>query len=281
MKEKKRLGEFFVENGLITEKTLARALARAKRLQQKLGFVLEDIEVITGEELARALAWQYGYQVVTDIARHRFPPQLLQLMPADLAMQNLLFPLKVEQGKLAIAMSDPTDTRIANNIAANNGLTIIPVIATRKDIIAAINRHYLGMAPSVTKEKTVLVVEDDKVISTLLSNILMKEGYRVVQAMDGMEGYRAALADPPHVIVSDKVLPKLDGYGLFDALKNLPETRHIPCILLTSATDVEEESRAFEKGFFDFLAKPVKEATLITRVKRAYNSLPAENRPGG
>ena len=279
MKEKKRLGEFFVENGLITEKTLQRALVRAKRLQQKLGIVLEDIEVITGEELARALAWQFGCQVVTDIARHRFPPKLLQLIPADLAMRNLLFPLKIEQGKLAIAMSDPTDTRIANNIAANNGLTIMPVIATRKDIIAAINRHYFDMAPSVTKDKTVLVVEDDKMISTMLSSILMKEGYRVVQALDGMEGYRAALADPPHVIVSDKILPKLDGYGLFDALKNLPETRHIPCILLTSAADADEESRAFEKGFFDFLAKPVKEATLITRVKRAYNSLPGDSRP--
>lgn len=276
MKERKRLGEFFVEDGLITEKTLQRALVRSKRLKQKLGLVLEDIEVITDEELARALARQYGYQVVSDINRYEFPPELLRLIPADLAMLNLLFPLKIGQGKLAIAMADPTNMKIANNIATNNGLTIIPVIATRKAIIMAINHHYLSISPSVSKEKTVLIVEDNKMISTMLRNLLMKEGYRVIQAMDGMEGYRSALADCPHVILTDKELPKLDGYGLLDALRNLPETRHIPCILLTGATDVDEESRAFEKGFFDFLNKPVKEATLITRVKRAYNSLPVE-----
>ncbi len=270
---RKRLGEIFVEKGLITEKTLQRALVRAKRLNKKLGIVLEDIEVITGEELAEALACQYGYKSVANFARYSFAADLLRLIPVDVAMQNLLFPLKAENGKLGLAMSDPTETRIVANIATNNGLTVIPFIATRKDIIAAINRHYLGKDPSASKEKTVLLVEDNKMIITMLNNILAKEGYRVVLAMDGMEAYRAALADPPHVILTDKEIPKLDGYGLFDALKNLPETRHIPFILLTGASDGEEEARAFEKGFFDFLSKPVKEASLKTRVKRAFNSI--------
>lgn len=276
MHERKRLGEIFMEKGLITEKTLQRALARSKRLNKKLGIVLEDIEVITGEELAEALASQYGYKTVANFARYSFPAELIRLIPVDVAMQNLLFPLKAEQGKLALAMSDPTENRIVANIAANNGLAIVPFIATRKDIIAAINRHYLGKDPTATREKTVLIVEDNKVIITMLNNILAKEGYRVVLATDGMEGYRAAVADPPHVIVTDKEIPKLDGYGLFDALKNLPETRHIPIILLTANSDGDEEARAFEKGFFDFLAKPVREATLVTRVKRAYNSIPQE-----
>lgn len=276
MKEKRKLGELFVENGLITEKTLQRALARSKRLKQKLGVVLEDMEVITGEELARALASQYGYQMVTNFARFTFPAELLRLIPADLAMQNLLFPLKSENGKLALAMSDPTETRIAGNIAANHGLALVPVIATRKDIIAAINLHYLGKDPARVREKTVLVVEDNKLISTMLATMITKQGFRVIQAMDGMEGYRLALADPPHVILTDKEIPKLDGYGLLDALKNQPETKHIPMILVTGATDGEEEARAFEKGFFDFLTKPVKEVTVVTRIKRAYQSIPPE-----
>lgn len=273
MSERKRLGEIFVEKGLITETTLARALARAKRVNKKLGIVLEDIEVITGEELAEALASQYGYKTVANFARYTFSPELLRLVPVDVAMQNLLFPLKAENGKLALAMSDPSENRIVTNIAANNGLAIVPFIATRKDIIAAINRHYLGKNPTATKEKTVLVVEDDKMIITMLANILTRENYRVVLAADGMEGYKEAVADPPHVIITDKEIPKLDGYGLFAALKNLPETRHIPIILLTGKGDAEEEARAFERGFFDFLTKPVKETTLVTRVKRAYDSI--------
>ncbi len=276
MDGRKRLGEIFVEQGLITEKTLQRVLARAKRVNKKLGIVLEDMEIITGEELAEALACQYGLRTVANFARYSFAPELLKLVPVDVALQNLLFPLKAEGGKLALAMSDPTENRIVSNIAANNGLTIVPFIATRRDIIAAINRHYLRRDPSTARQKTVLIVEDDKLISTLLSNILTRESYRVVLATDGMEGYREAVADPPHVILTDKELPKLDGYGLFDALKNLPDTRHVPIILLTGHSDGEEEARAFEKGFFDFLAKPVREATLVTRVKRAYNSIPQE-----
>lgn len=273
MTSRKKLGEIFVEKGLITETTLQRALVRSKRLNTKLGIVLEDIEVITGAELAEALANQYGCKTIAGFARYSFPPELLKLIPVDLALQNLIFPLKVENGRLALAMSDPTANRIVSNVAANNDLTIIPFIATRKDIIAAINRHYLGKDPAAGSQKTVMIVEDNKVISTLLVNLLSRQGYRTILAEDGMEGYKAAVSDPPHVILSDKEIPKLDGYALFDALKSQPETRHIPVILLTGASDPEEEARAFEKGFFDFLTKPVREATLVTRVNRAYQSI--------
>jgi PleD family two-component response regulator len=173
-------------------------------------------------------------------------------------------------------MSDPTGSKILSNLAANNDLVIVPFVATRKDIIAAINRHYLGKDPTAPTQKTIMIVEDNAMIMTMLSTILTKHGYRAVLAEDGMEGFKAALADPPHVILTDKEIPKLDGYGLFEALKNQQETRHIPVILLTGTSDPEEEARAFEKGFFDFLTKPVREATLVTRVKRAYQSIAQE-----
>jgi len=267
---RRKIGEILVEKGLITATTLQRALARAKRQQKKLGFVLEDIEVITGEELSAALAQQYGYRVVNDFARFKFPADVLRLIPVDVALPNLIFPLKIENGRLAIAMADPTDTRIVTNIATNHGLKVVPYIATRRDIAAAINRHYLGKDSEISEEKTVLVVEDNKLIYTMLSNILINEGYRVVVAMDGMEAYRLALAEAPQVILTDKEMPKMDGYALLSALKNLPETRLIPIILLTGVADGDEEARAFEKGFFDFMTKPIRQATLITRVKRAF-----------
>ena len=276
MTTRKKLGEIFVEKGLITELTLQRALARSRRLKAKLGIVLEDMEVITGEELAAAIAVQHQCKTIANFTRYTYAPALLKLIPVDVAMMNLVFPLKIENGKLALAMSDPTASRIVSNIATNNDLTIVPFVATRKDIIAAINRHYLGRDHSAPLQKTVLVVEDNKVILTMLNNILTHKGYRVVQAEDGMEGYKAALADPPHVILTDKELPKMDGYGLFDALRSQPETRHIPFILMTGTSDPDEEARAFSKGFFDFLTKPIKEATLTTRVNRAYQSIAKE-----
>ncbi len=276
MGSRKRLGEIFVANGLITEKTLERALARAKRQKKKVGVVLEEIEVVTGEELASALAVQYGHRVVSNFARYTFPPELFRLVPEDVAMQHILFPLKIENNKLAVDMADPTETRIVSNIAANNDLTLVPFIATRRDIFAAISRHYLGRDLTVSREKTVLVAEDNKLVYTMLGNILGREGYRVVLALDGMEAYKSAIAESPHVIITDKEMPKLGGYGLFDALRGLPETRHIPIILLTGDSSADEESRAFEKGFFDFITKPVKEVTLVTRVKRAFQSVERE-----
>lgn len=276
MVKRKLLGEIFVGKGLITPQTLERTLARAKRLQKRLGTLLEEMELITGEELASALAEQYGYRVIGNFARHAYARELLQLIPADVAMQNMLFPLKIEEGKLALAMADPTETKIVSNIAANHGLTIIPFIATKNDINAAICRQYLGKDLAVQHEKTILMVEDDNLLATMWSNLLAKDGYRVKVAADGMEAYKTVISEMPQVVVIEKVVPKLDAYGLFDALRNLPETRHIPIILLSRSTETQEEARAFEKGFFDFMFKPVNEVTLKTRVNRAFQFLERE-----
>jgi CheY-like chemotaxis protein len=276
MVKRKLLGEIFVAKGLITTKTLERTLARAKRLQKRLGALLEEMELITGDELASALAEQYGYRVIGNFARHAYARNLLDLIPVDVAMQNMLFPLKIEDGKLALAMADPTENRIVSNIAANHGLTIIPFIATKNDINAAICRQYLGKDLSIQHEKTVLIVEDDNLLGTMWSHLLTKDGYRVKVATDGMDAYKTVISDMPQVVITEKVVPKLDAYGLFDALHNVPETRHIPIILLTRNTDMEEEAKAFEKGFFDFMFKPVNEVTLKTRVKRAFQYLERE-----
>ncbi|HOI15390.1 MAG TPA: response regulator [Geobacteraceae bacterium] len=276
MTKRKLLGEIFVEQGLITEKTLERTLARSKRLKKRLGGILEEMELITGEELAAALAMQYGYRVIENFARHTFAADVLSLIPSDVAMQTMLFPMKIENGKLALAMADPTETKIISNIAANHGLTVVPFIATRKEITAAICRHYLGKDPSFQQEKTVLLVESDSLSGTMLSHLLTKEGYLVKIATDGMEAYKTAISEMPQVIVTERAVPKLDAYGLFDALRTLPETRHIPIILLTGSSEKEEETRAFEKGFFDFIFKPINEITLKTRVKRAFQYLERE-----
>ncbi len=268
--KRKLLGEILIEKGIITESTLQRTLARAKRLNKRLGTMLEESELITGEELAASLAIQYNCQVVGDFARHPFPPELLKLVPADVAMENMLFPLKIEGDRLALAMADPTNTRIVSNLAKNKGLKVVPFIATRTDITAAICRHYLNKELTSSQDKTILVAEEDSLLCTMLGHLLSKEGYRVVTASEGMEAYKMAISENPTVVIIDKGIPKLDGYGFYTALKNLPEKRFIPVILMTSSTDPEEEARAFEKGFFDFLTKPVRDVTLITRIKRAF-----------
>ncbi|HEU0265212.1 MAG TPA: response regulator [Geobacterales bacterium] len=270
MTQRKKLGEIFVERGIITEKTVERFVARSRVVNRRFGQVLEDLGIVTGEELAGALALQYNCRVVTNLMQNSFTPDLFELIPVEVAMENMLFPLKRENDKLALALADPTNTRIVNNIAANNGLSVVPFVATQKEIHAAICKHYLGKELSSSTARTVLVVEDDKTVQTIISQMLMKHNYRVVTAGDGMEAYKAVIVEKPDVVITDKVMPKLDGYGLFDALKNIPDLRHIPVILITGSMSAEDEARAFDKGFFDFLCKPVKESSLLVRVKRAF-----------
>lgn len=270
MEQHKRLGEIFVEKGIITDKTVERVLALSGLTGKRFGTLLEEMSLITGEELAAALAVQYGFRTATRLADHFYPPELLKLVPCEVAMCNAIFPLRIDGGRLAMAMADPTETKIVSNIAADNGLAIVPVIASRKDIYEAISRHYFGAAPSPEERNTVLVVDDNNLECRLMADILTPKDYRVITAADGMEGFKMAITEKPQVIITDTVMPKLDGYGLFDALQNVAETRFIPVILVTAISDVYEEERAFEKGFYDFILKPVREITLATRVKRAF-----------
>jgi len=269
MKERKKLGEIFVEQNLITAKTTERVIAISKHLNKRFGTVLEEMGLVTGEELAYALARQHNCKMISNFTNGSFSPQVLAIIPAEVALQYLLFPLKREGDKLALAMADPTNTKVVGNIAANNNLSIIPFVATSKEINAAICKNYFGMDITEPTKKSVLIVDDDKMILETVSRMLNKD-YLIYTAVDGMEAYKVAVSKKPHVILTDKEMPKLDGYKLLSSLKNLAETKATPTILISSTTSIEEELKALEAGFFDFIRKPINPPILLAKVKRAF-----------
>jgi PleD family two-component response regulator len=276
MEQRKKLGEIFVEQKLLSPITVERVLVISKRLNKRFGTILEEMGLVTGEELAFALAKQYNCKMVSNFAKGSFSSQLLDIIPAEVALQNLLFPLKREGDKLALAIADPTNTKVVDNIAANNNLSIVPFVATSKEINSAICINYFGMETIESMRKKVLVVDDEKAILDMISHILSKD-YLVFTAMDGMQAYKEALSKKPDVILTDKEMPKLHGYGLMNSLKNLPETKSIPIILISSTVTIEEESNALDKGFFDFIHKPIVPAILLARVKRAFDFFEKHN----
>jgi PleD family two-component response regulator len=89
-----------------------------------------------------------------------------------------------------------------------------------------------------------------------------------------MEAYKEIIASKPRLILTDKEMPMFDGYALLESLRHIPETNTIPVILLSGSADPEEESTAYEKGFFDYISKPVRENTLRAKVKRALRAKP-------
>jgi CheY-like chemotaxis protein len=269
---RKTLGEIFVEQGIISEKTRERVLQRARQLGRRFGSVLEDLELITGEELAAALAIQYDRRLLSNLPRLKVDPEVLQLLSIEAAMQHLIFPIKREGQRLAVAMADPADSRVIENLAADTGLEVIPFVATKQDIREAICYRYLNQRVTRPDRPTVLVVDDDQLFRAMLTGILEKVGYQVLTARDGLEAFKVVIAQCPHVIISDLEMPLLNGYGLLSALQNIPETSFIPVIMITGrARDEEEELKAFQTGFFDVIMKPFTAASVQARVKRAFH----------
>jgi CheY-like chemotaxis protein len=264
------LGEIFVEQNLLTPTTVKRVVEIARRIDKRFGTVLEEMGLITGEELAFALGKQYNCKMISNFAGGTFSQELLSIIPAEVALQNLLFPLKREGNKLALAMYDPTNTKLVANIAENNNLSILPFVATSKEINTAICINYFGKDIVEPNRKTILVVDDNKLILEMLKNILSKD-YQVFTAEDGLEAYKETLSKKPHVTLVDKEMPKLDGYGLISSLRNLPETKNIPTILISGTISTEEELTAFEKGFYDVIHKPIQPSVVQARVKRAFD----------
>lgn len=279
MESRKQLGAILVDAGIITTITLERALERQKGSGKKLGIVLEEMGVITEAELVDAVARQFGFKTAKRFADFSFPQSLLSLVHEDLAVQKLIFPLKAQDGVLALAVTDPFDIECFDFLAKKTGMRIMPVIAPRQEIQAAIKGHYLrGREEDSAGRLKILVVDDSTSVATIISVALKKEGYQVMEANDGVDGLKMAIAEKPDLILCDSVMPKMDGFALLRALRANQGTAAIPAILLTSKASGEDEQRAFEAGFLDFIPKPVQPIRVITRVKHAFELIRAMNK---
>ena len=270
--EKQKLGHILIKSGILTPYTVARMLRESKHRNKRLGCILEEFGLVTSEELAAVLAQQFDLKQVSDLVNNTYPQELLQIIHVDFALEQIIFPLNMEGRTLHLAIADPTDMKVIDNFAKNNGLLITPYVASRREIYAAISRHYLGASANESRKTTVLLVEDDALLLSATKNMLVKHGYHVVTASDGMEGFREVIASKPQVVVTDSVMPKLDGFALLKSIRASPETSRIPVILISDKLSDEDEAKVFQRGFFDHIPKPFKEVTLVSRVDRAVSS---------
>lgn len=113
----------------------------------------------------------------------------------------------------------------------------------------------------------VLVVDDDKAITMLVSRILTEQGHTVTVASDGKEALRAAMHEHPQLIVCDWVMPEMDGVAFCRALRETQEGRHMYFLLLTGVEKEDSLVEAFEAGVDDFVGKPVRAKVLLARLR--------------
>jgi len=118
--------------------------------------------------------------------------------------------------------------------------------------------------------KKILFIEDESALQKTFRDILEREGYEMISALDGESGLRLAKSQKPDLILLDLILPRKDGFEVLKELKEDEATKEIPVIVLTNLEDIESVEKAIELGATTYLVKA--QYTLeevIQKVKKA------------
>jgi two-component system sensor histidine kinase/response regulator len=117
----------------------------------------------------------------------------------------------------------------------------------------------------------VLIVEDTLAIKEEIHDILIMEGYKVFQAENGLIGFEIALIEQPDLIISDILMPHLNGFGMFEKLQTNKKTANIPLIFLSAKAEKEDIRIGMNLGAEDYLTKPLNINDLLNAVENKIN----------
>jgi CheY-like chemotaxis protein len=121
--------------------------------------------------------------------------------------------------------------------------------------------------------KNVLVVDDSATIRKFVAAALQLKGYRAITAADGMEALEKMPAQVIDVIITDLNMPDMDGYELIRTIRESPQYRDIPILVLSSMTDTQHKNDALELGVQAYLEKPLSVEAIQLEVDRCLGAL--------
>jgi type IV pilus assembly protein PilB len=207
-----RIGALLISEGLISSEQLAQALQEQRSSGGRLGYTLVKLGIVEELTLTRLLARQYKIPAV-DLTKSDIDPALVRLVPAEIAIQHLVLPLKREGRVLYVAMADPTNIRVIDDLKFRTRSDIYPVIAGEYTLRTMIERVY--PEESLT----------DSGMESLLDNIdLGDEDVEMVEE-EQEEMTAAALT----VAVNEAPVVKLINAILTDALHKGASDVHFEC----------------------------------------------------
>jgi len=122
-------------------------------------------------------------------------------------------------------------------------------------------------AAADSTQKEILVIESDSKTAGLLKQELEKYYYQVRITSDGKRGLEEAQSAPPSLIISELILPELDGWTLCEALKSHPKTKAVPLLIITILGQEENRLRGLELGADDYMTKPFSLKEVVSRVR--------------
>ena len=234
-----RLGDLLVRDGLITREQLQQALSEQKGTGNRLGYTLVKLGFVEETEITKMLARQYRMPAV-DLSRFEVDERIVKLVPADVAVRHSVLPLKREGRTLTVAMSDPTNGSVMDDLKFITRYDIFPVIAGEYTLRQAIERYY---------EQT------DAQLQQIISDIEEGEDLEVIEESEDEEA--------PTQIADDAPVVKLINGILTDAVKRGASDIHIE--------PFEKEIRIryrIDGALQEIMKPPIKlKAALTSRVK--------------
>ena len=238
-----RLGDLLIKEGLITKDQLEKALQEQKASGTRLGYSLVKLGFVQETEITKMLARQFRMPAV-DLSRFEVDPKILKMVPADIALKHLVLPLKKEGRVLTVAMADPTNMGVIDDLKFVTRYDIFPVIAGEYTLRTSIDKYY----EQVDAQLDSLLKEMGEESET--------EELELVQEQEEAEQAGAAMADDAPVV-------KLINAILTDAVKRGASDIHVE--------PFEHEIRVryrIDGALSEVMKPPIKlKAALTSRIK--------------
>jgi len=164
---------------------------------------------------------------------------------------------EVDDVPLVLVSADARD-RDAARAARLSGFVQVPF--TARDVVGA-----LGV--STREKRIVLLADDSELVHKHTGPVLEEAGYEVVHAYDGTEALALLDESRPDLVITDVEMPGQDGYQVCAAIKDEPDTSHLPVIICSSLGEATDLERGFDAGADDYVVKPVVPEELLSRVR--------------
>ena len=235
-----RLGDILLREGVLSREQLASAIAEQRASKHRLGYVLVKMGLVPELEITKVLARQYRMPAV-DLSRFEVDPKILKLVPSDMATKSVVLPLKREGRTLTVAMADPTDLGLLEDLKFITRFDLFPVLAGEYTLRTLIEKHYAN---------------DQQELQSLLKDMEASgEDVEVVEEREEEMATQAQIEDAPVV--------KLINGLLIDAVKRGASDIHIE--------PFEHEIRVryrIDGALLEIMRPPLKmKAALTSRIK--------------
>jgi len=112
----------------------------------------------------------------------------------------------------------------------------------------------------------ILVVDDEQLIVAMLSALLSSEGYETMETFDALAACAVLEKETPDVILCDLAMPVMDGFAMLQWVRRNPRLQHVPFVIITALSEIENRTEAFRLGADDFVAKPFDTLELLAKV---------------